>query len=124
MTLDDDAGRFARLHSLFTFHLGIAVGLSWLTATYAAFYAPWVRNIRPLISPSYEGPVESTWSFLFVFPAVLTVSWLVAKFGKGLMQRVRLMKSDTAEFAVAAAVALTIFYLSVDRAVSAILLAA
>ncbi len=32
MTYDDDSAEFSRLHNLFTFHLGIAVGLSWLTS--------------------------------------------------------------------------------------------
>ena len=68
MNFDDDSGEFSRLHNLFTFHLGIAVSLSWLTSLYAAFYAPWVRNIRPLIDPTNVGPVESTWSYLFIFP--------------------------------------------------------
>ncbi len=44
-----------------------------MTALYAALHAPWVRNIRPLIDPSQVGRVESTWSFLFGFPAMLTV---------------------------------------------------
>jgi hypothetical protein len=74
MTFDDESGEFSRLHSLFTFHLGVAVGLSWLTSLYASLYAPWVRNIRPLIDPSDAGQVESTWSFLFIFPVVLTAA--------------------------------------------------
>ena len=55
MNFDDDSGEFSRLHSLFTFHLGIAVTLSWMTSLYAALYAPWVRNIRPLIDPDHVG---------------------------------------------------------------------
>ena len=51
MSFDDEADDYARLHRLFTFHLGIAVSLSWMTSLYAAIYAPWVRNIRPLIDP-------------------------------------------------------------------------
>ena len=123
MSFDDDSGEFVRLHSLFTFHLGIAVGLAWLTSLYAAIYAPWVRNIRPLIDPSYVGQVESTWSFLFIFPVVLTVSWLVAVFGRGVLQQLRMLRNQAIEFAIAAAVAFVLFYLSVDRAVAAILLA-
>ena len=52
MTIDEARDDFSRLHRSFTFHLGVAVGLSWLTALYAAFYAPWVRNIRALIDPT------------------------------------------------------------------------
>ena len=66
---DDSADRFTRLHKAFTFHLGIAASLAWMTALYAALHAPWVRNIRPLIDPAQIGRVESTWSFLFGFPA-------------------------------------------------------
>ena len=59
MTFDDDAADgFVRLHKVFTFHLGVAVGLAWMTALYAALYAPWVRNIRPLIDPTNLGHVE------------------------------------------------------------------
>lgn len=37
MTIDEARDDFSRLHRSFTFHLGVAVGLSWLTAVYAAF---------------------------------------------------------------------------------------
>ena len=123
MTFDDDAADpFARLHRVFTFHLGVAVGLSWMTALYAALYAPWVRNIRPLIDPSDPARVESTWSFLFGLPATLAIAWMVAFFGRDLLRQFQLMKNQTAEFALAGAAAFTIFYLSIDRAVAAILL--
>ena len=119
MDFDDDSGEFSRLHNLFTFHLGIAVTLSWLTSLYAAVYAPWVRNIRPLIDPANVGTVESTWSYLFIFPVVLTTAWLISIFGQNLFARFRLMKNQAAEFAIAAAVAFGMFYLSIDRAVAA-----
>lgn len=119
MDFDDDSGEFSRLHNLFTFHLGIAVTLSWLTSLYAAVYAPWVRNIRPLIDPTNVGTVESTWSYLFIFPVVLTTAWLISIFGQNLFARFRLMKNQAAEFAIAAAVAFGMFYLSIDRAVAA-----
>lgn len=119
MDFDDDSGEFSRLHNLFTFHLGIAVTLSWLTSLYAAVYAPWVRNIRPLIDPTNVGSVESTWSYLFIFPVVLTTAWLISIFGQNLFARFRLMKNQAAEFAIAAAVAFGMFYLSIDRAVAA-----
>lgn len=119
MDFDDDSGEFGRLHNLFTFHLGIAVTLSWLTSLYAAVYAPWVRNIRPLIDPTNVGTVESTWSYLFIFPVVLTTAWLISIFGQNLFARFRLMKNQAAEFAIAAAVAFGMFYLSIDRAVAA-----
>jgi hypothetical protein len=122
MNFDDDSGEFNRLHSLFTFHLGIAVTLSWLTSLYAALYAPWVRNIRPLIDPANAGPVESTWSYLFIFPVVLTAAWLISIFGQNLFAQFRIFKNQIIEFAMAAMVAFGMFYLSIDRAVAAMLI--
>ncbi|MBQ0820274.1 hypothetical protein HPT29_006935 [Microvirga terrae] len=122
MDFDDDSGEFSRLHNLFTFHLGIAVTLAWLTSLYAALYAPWVRNIRPLIDPAHAGPVESTWSYLFIFPVVLTTAWLISIFGQNLFAQFRIFKNQIVEFAIAAAVAFGMFYLSIDRAVAAMLI--
>jgi hypothetical protein len=122
MSFDDEADDFARLHRLFTYHLGIAVTLAWTTSLYAALYAPWVRNIRPLIDPRSTGPVESTWSFLFAMPLVLSVAWLLAIFGRNLLRDLRMLKNQTIEFGIAAAVAFGMFYISIDRAVAAMLL--
>ncbi|HEY8380950.1 MAG TPA: hypothetical protein VIL09_02255 [Microvirga sp.] len=122
MTFDDEADTFGRLHRLFTFHLGIAVSLAWMTSLYAAVYAPWVRNIRPLIDPNNVGQVESTWSFLFAMPVVLTAAWLMTIFGRDVLRDVRMMNNQTVEFGVAALVAFALFYLSIDRAVTALLL--
>ena len=124
MTFDDDAADgFARLHKLFTFHLGVAVGLAWMTALYAALYAPWVRNIRPLIDPTNLGRVESTWSFLFGMPTVLTIAWVMLFFGAEVLRRFRVFRNQVIEFGCAAVVAFAVFYLSIERAVAAILLA-
>lgn len=122
MDFDHEFGDFSRLHNLFTFHLGIAVTLAWLTSLYAAFYAPWVRNIRPLIDPTNVGTVESTWSYLFIFPVVLTTAWLISIFGQNVFAQFRLLKNQAIEFGIAAAVAFAMFYLSIDRAVAAMLL--
>lgn len=122
MNFDNDSGEFSRLHNLFTFHLGIAVTLSWLTSLYAAVYAPWVRNIRPLIDPTNVGTVESTWSYLFIFPVVLTTAWLISIFGQNLFAQFRIFKNQIIEFAFAALVAFGMFYLSIDRAVAAMLI--
>jgi hypothetical protein len=119
MTLDDDAGQFSKFHSLFTFHLGIAVVLAWVAAFSASFYAPWVRNIRPLLDPN-SGQVESTWSFLFVFPTVLAAAWLLSVFGQNALRQFQILKNQAAEFGAAALVAFLLFYLSIDRAVAAI----
>ncbi|NIX76320.1 hypothetical protein [Microvirga terricola] len=122
MTADKSAGQFGRLHQLFTFHLGVAVTLSWLTALYAASYAPWVRNIRPLIDPSYVGQPESTWSFLFAFPLVLSVAWIMSFSGREILRHIKMLKNQTIEFGIAGAVAFALFYLSIDRAVAALLI--
>jgi hypothetical protein len=122
MSFEDEADDYVRLHRLFTFHLGIAVSLAWMTSLYAALYAPWVRNIRPLIDPRNAGQVESTWSFLFAMPVVLTTAWLIAIFGRDLLRELRMMKNQTIEFGIAAVVAFALFYLSIDRAVTAMLL--
>lgn len=120
--LDDSADEFSRLHRLFVFHLGIAVGLAWMTALYAAMYAPWVHNIRPLIDPASAGQVESTGSFLFGLPVLLTVAWGAVVVGRDLFRHFRLMRSQMVEFGLAAAAAFVVFYLSIDRAIAALLL--
>ncbi|AWN41957.1 hypothetical protein U8607_14295 [Methylobacterium durans] len=120
MTLDEARDDFSRLHRIFTFHLGVAVGLSWLTTLYAACYAPWVRNIRALLDPTGLDRVESTLSFLFVLPAVLTVAWISVYFGREIMRRTQTLSNLTLEFAAAAMVAFGVFYLSIDRAVAAL----
>jgi hypothetical protein len=122
MSFEDEADDYVRLHRLFTFHLGIAVSLAWMTSLYAALYAPWVRNIRPLIDPRNAGQVESTWSFLFAMPVVLTTAWLITIFGRDLLRELRMLKNQTVEFGIAAVVAFALFYLSIDRAVTAMLL--
>ena len=124
MSFDDEADGFTRLHKLFIFHLGVAVSLAWMTALYASIYAPWVRNIRPLIDPSSAGRVESTWSFLFGMPIVLTVAWIMAFAGRDMLRQFRLMRNQAIEFGVAAVIAFAIFYLAIDRAVTAFLLGA
>ena len=122
MSFEDTTDDFSRLHRLFVFHLGVAVSLAWMTALYAAIYAPWVRNIRPLIDPSNIGRVESTWSFLFAMPTALTVGWALAFFGGELLRDFRLLKNQTIEFAIAGVVAFALFYMAIDRAVAALLL--
>jgi hypothetical protein len=119
---DESADDFLRLHRVFTFHLGIAVSLAWMTSLYASLYAPWVRNIRPLIDPMSVGQVESTWSFLFAMPVVLTAAWLMTIFGRDILRELRLLRNQIVEFAIAGAVSFAIFYMSIDRAVTAMLL--
>ena len=124
VNFDESSDRYAQLHKLFVFHLGVAVSLAWITALYAALYAPWVRNIRPLLDPANLTRVESTWSFLFGMPIVLTIAWVMAFFAGDMLRNFRLLKNQTAEFAIAGAVAFGLFYVAIDRAVSALLLGA
>lgn len=112
---------FERLHRMFVEHLGIALGLAWMTAAVAAFQAPWTRNIRGLIDPL--GRPESTWSFLFALPIVMTIAWLAALFGGDLMRRSQVFRSQAIEFGLAGLVAFAIFCLAISRAVTAISLA-
>ena len=101
MDFDDDSGEFSRLHNLFTFHLGIAVTLSWLTSLYAALLRSLGAQHPPPDRPDHVGTVESTWSFLFIFPVVLTAAWLISVFGQNLFARFRILKSQAVEFAIA-----------------------
>jgi hypothetical protein len=117
---DNTSDDFVRLHKTFTFHLGVAVALSWTTSLYAAIYAPWVRNIRPLIDPTSAGQVESTWAFLFGMPVIISTAWIMVLFGGGILREMRLFKNQAIEFGIAGAVAFTLFYLSIDRAVAAL----
>jgi hypothetical protein len=119
---EETADDFVRLHRIFTFHLGVAVSLSWMTSLYAAIYAPWVRNIRPLIDPTSGGPAESTWSFLFAMPVVLSAAWLMVVFGRDVLRGTQMMRNQVVEFGIAGAVAFALFYLSIDRAVAAMVL--
>jgi hypothetical protein len=50
------------------------------------------------------------------------VAWAAAIVGRDLFRHFRLMRSQTAEFGVAAAAAFVLFYFSIDRAVAALLL--
>src|SRR5919202_3214247 len=122
VSFEETADQYSRLHKLFVFHLGVAVSLAWMTALYAALYAPWVRNIRPLLDPNNLGRPESTWSFLFAMPVVLTVAWVMAYFGGEIMRNFRLLKNQVIEFGIAGAVAFALFYMAIDHAVAALLL--
>jgi hypothetical protein len=112
---------FTRLHRAFAFHLGMATVLAWLTALYAAAYTPWVRNIRALIDPvTGLDRVESTFSYLFVLPAVLGLAWISIVVGRESLRRAQTLSNVAVEFAAAAVVAFGVFYLSIDRAIAAL----
>jgi hypothetical protein len=108
---------FTRLHRLFIEHLGLAVGFAWAASLYASAYAPWVRNIRGLIDPFGRG--ESTASYLFAIPALMTVAWLCAAFGGEAFRRSRVFKNQNIEFGLAGLVAFAVFCMAVYRAVTA-----
>jgi hypothetical protein len=57
-------------------------------------------------------------------PVVLSAAWLMTIFGRDILRELRVLKNQAVEFGVAGAVAFALFYLSIDRAVTAILLAA
>jgi len=113
---------FTRLHALFVFHFGIAVSLTWISALYAAWHAPWVRNVRALIDPSPSAQIESTGAFLFGLPLLMTFAWLSVAFGGGLLRRMQTIKNQSAEFALAGAAAFAVFYMAIERAVTVTLL--
>lgn len=93
-----------------------------MTSLYAAIYAPWVRNIRPLLDPLSAGHVESTWSFLFAMPVVLSAAWLMVVYGRDVLRGTQLLRNQVVEFSIAGAIAFALFYMSIDRAVAAMLL--
>jgi hypothetical protein len=119
---DQSASEFLRLHKAFILHFGAATVLAWLTSLYASFHAPWVRNLAFLIDPS-SYKVESTWTYLFGFPLLMTVAWVAVLLARDMLFATRLRGHLIAEFAVAGAVGFLMFYLAVDRAVAALRLA-
>lgn len=112
---------FSRLHGAFVEHFAYAVAFVWLASIYAAVHAPWVRNIRGLINPL--GRVESTWSFLFALPLLMTAAWVSVAVGGESIRRAQLLKNQAHEFTIAGAIAFVVFCLAIDRAVTAYLLA-
>jgi hypothetical protein len=121
---DSSDVEFARFHRLFQYHLGMATTLAWVTALVAAWRTPWVRDIYHLIDPLRPWPAESTASYLFGFPVMMTLAWLSSFLARDLLFALRLRRHVKAEFAVAGAVGFVMFYLSVERAVTALLFAA
>ena len=109
--------QFSRLHRIFVEHLGLAVAFAWAASVYAANYAPWVRNIRGLIDPF--GRPESTASYLFALPALMTAAWICVALGGETFRRSQLFKNQSIEFALAGAVAFAVFCMAVYRAVTA-----
>lgn len=108
---------FSRLHRLFVEHFGIALGLTWLASAVAALQAPWTHNIRALIDPLARA--ESTFSFLFGLPMLMTVGWLSVLFGADVIRRSQVLRSQALEFGIAGLVAFAVFCLALHRVVAA-----
>jgi hypothetical protein len=120
---DSSDAEFSRLHRLFQFHFGIATTLAWITSAVAAFHAPWVRDIYHFIDPMGPWKPESTGSYLFGFPLLMSVAWLACLLARDILFDMRLRGHLKTEFAVAGSVAFLMFYLSIERAVTAMLAA-
>lgn len=118
----DASDEFSRLHRLFVEHLGIALGLVWLASAAAALQAPWVHNIRGLIDPLSRP--ESTLSYLFGLPMLMTLAWIAVAFGADLIRRTQVLRSQALEFGIAGLVAFAVFCLALHRVVAAVALAA
>ena len=108
---------FVRLHRMFVEHLAYACTLAWATALVAAWYAPWVRDIRALMGPGAR--IESTASYLFGLPILMTLALVAAARHPELLRRVTGTKNQAREFAFAGAVAFLAFCLAIQHAVKA-----
>jgi hypothetical protein len=112
---------FTRLHRSFVEHFGYAVTFAWAAAVYAAWHAPWVHNIRGLIDPTSR--VESTASYLFALPIVMTLALAIVACGGETIRQAQLVKNHVWEFAFAGLIGFAVFCLAINRAVAAFLLA-
>lgn len=113
----DRSEEFTRLHRQFVEHYAIALGLVWIATAAAAAQAPWLRNIRALIDPAARA--ESTASFLFSLPVLLTLGLVCLVCGADLMRRSQLLRSQTLEFALAGLAAFAVFCMALARVVTA-----
>ena len=123
MSFDEETDSdFVRLHRIFTFHLGVAVSLSWMTSLYAAIYAPWVRNIRPLIDPTSGRPGREHLVLPVRDAGRPHAAWLWSCSAVTCCAAAHDDANQVVEFGIAGAVAFALFYLSIDRAVAAMVL--
>lgn len=110
--------RFEKLHRAFVEHYGIALGFVWASALVAAAQAPWTRNIRGLIDPLARP--ESTMSFLFGLPILMTLGWVALAFGGDVIRRGSLLRNEAVEFGLAGVIAFALFCMSISRAVTVV----
>ncbi len=113
------AQEFVKLHRFLLLNLAVATALAWAMSIYAGLNAPWVGNIVFLIDPT-SSSVQSTGSWLFTFPAILMIALGVVYFGRESLFRIRLLRNQFVEFAIAGAAFFTLFVLSIDRAAAAL----
>jgi hypothetical protein len=112
---------FTRLHRGFVEHFGYAVIFAWATSVFAAWHAPWVHNIRGLIDPMSR--VESTGSYLFALPIVMTLALAVVAFGGETIRQAQMVKNHAWEFGFAGLVGFAVFCIAIHRAVTVLALA-
>ena len=109
---------FTRLHRLFVEHFGHAVIFTWSATALAAWYAPWVQDIRALLGSSTR--VESTGSYLFALPLLMSLALATVAFGGDAIRRAQLFRSQSLEFGFAGVIAFAVFCAAIARAVSVI----
>jgi hypothetical protein len=80
-----------------------------------------VHNIRGLIDPTSR--VESTASYLFALPIVMTLALAIVACGGETIRQAQLVKNHVWEFAFAGLIGFAVFCLAINRAVAAFLLA-
>ncbi len=112
---------FARLHRLFVEHFGFALIFAWSATAWAAWHAPWVHNIRGLLGSASR--VESTGSYLFALPILMTLALAGLAFGRDTIRRAQLFRSQHIEFGLAGVVTFAVFCAAVARAVAVLQLA-
>jgi hypothetical protein len=107
---------FSRLHRTFVEHFGHAVIFAWSATALAAWYAPWVQNIRGLIGSAARA--ESTGSYLFALPILMTVALATVAFGGETIRRAQIFRNQYVEFGFAGIVAFAVFCAAIARAVA------
>jgi hypothetical protein len=108
------ADDFTRLHGIFVEHFAHAVIFSWSAAAFAAWHAPWLQNIRGLLGPATRA--ESTGSYLFALPILMTMALATVAFGGDTIRRAQLFRNQYLEFGFAGIVVFAVFCASVARA--------
>lgn len=95
----------------------MASALAWAGAFYALWHAPWTSNLAFLIDPETTY-AQSTWAYLFTFPALLLAAFLLALTARDVLSRLGFLGKG--EVAVAAALGLVVFYFAIGRAMAAL----